>query len=129
MKVNETLFNCTEEIINNISDINETIEEIDILIKCSTNIGYCKKNGVYGIRALSIIGFLLNFIFLIFQFLRIKRKKRKNQRKNSMRQLFQILPLFDCITSIYWIISSFKFPKAIDIRNNVNFCAGLAFYI
>ena len=127
MKVNETLFNCTEEIINNISDINETIEEIDILIKCSTNIGYCKKNGVYGIRALSIIGFLLNFIFLIFQFLRIKRKKRKNQRKNSMRQLFQILPLFDCITSIYWIISSFKFPKAIDIRNNVNFCAGLAF--
>ena len=126
MKVNEALFNCTEEIVNN-SDINVTTEEIDILLQCSTNIGYCKKNGVYGIRAVSIIGFLLNFIFLIFQFLRIKRKKKKNHRKNSMRKLFQILPLFDCITSIYWIISSFKFPKAIHIRDNINFCAGLAF--
>ena len=126
MKVNEALFNCTEEIVNN-SDINGTTEEIDILLQCSTNIGYCKKNGVYGIRAVSIIGFLLNFIFLIFQFLRIKRKKKKNHRKNSMRKLFQILPLFDCITSIYWIISSFKFPKAIHIRDNINFCAGLAF--
>ena len=124
MKVNDTLFSCIEENINNYTENNSTI---DILMKCSTNIGYCKKNGVYGIRALSIIGFLLNFIFLIFQFLRIKRKKRKNQRKNSMRKLFQILPLFDCITSIYWIISSFKFPKAIDIRDNVNYCAGLAF--
>ena len=126
MKVNEALFNCTEEIVNN-SDINGTTKEIDILLQCSTNIGYCKKNGVYGIRAVSIIGFLLNFIFLIFQFLRIKRKKKKNHRKNSMRKLFQILPLFDCITSIYWIISSFKFPKAIYIRDNINFCAGLAF--
>ena len=126
MKVNEALFNCTEEIANN-SDINGTTKEIDILLQCSTNIGYCKKNGVYGIRAISIIGFLLNFIFLIFQFLRIKRKKKKNHRKNSMRKLFQILPLFDCITSIYWIISSFKFPKAIYIRDNINFCAGLAF--
>ena len=127
MKVNDSLFNCTEDIITNNSIKNETFNDIDILLKCSTNIGYCKKNGVYGIRALSIIGFLLNFIFLIFQFLRIKRKKRKNQRKNSMRKLFQILPLFDCITSIYWIISSFKFPKAKDIRDNIPFCAGLAF--
>ena len=119
MKVNETLFNCTED--------NNATQEIDILIRCSTYIGYCKGNGVYAIRGLSIIGFILNFIFLIFQFLRLKRKKRNNQRKNSMRKIFQILPLFDCITSIYWIISSFKFVKAIDIRENISFCASLAF--
>ena len=43
-----------------------------------------------------------------------------------MRQLFQILPLFDIITSIYWIISSFKFVQAIDLYNNFEFCSSLA---
>ena len=43
-----------------------------------------------------------------------------------MRQLFQILPLFDIITSIYWIISSFKFVQAKDLANNFEFCSSLA---
>ena len=124
MDVNETLFDCIEENITNNSD-NKT--EIGILDDCSRYIGFSSMKVVNAIRILSIIGFILNFIFLIFQFLRIKRKKNKNGRKNSMRKLFQILPFFDCITCIYWIISSFKLVQAKDIKNNINFCSGLAF--
>ena len=127
MNVDQTLFNCIEENIINNSNSNSTSPEIDILDDCSTYVGFGSMKIVNSIRSLSIIGFTLNFIFLIFQFLRIKRKKKKNIRKNSMRQLFQILPLFDCITSIYWIISSFIFVQAKDIKKNIDFCSGLAF--
>ena len=117
------LFSCKENIINN----SNITEEIDILDDCSAYIGFGSIKLVNSIRSLSIIGFTLNLIFLIFQFLRIKRKKKKNVRKNSMRQLFQILPLFDCISSVYWIISSFIFVQARDIKNDIGFCTGLAF--
>ena len=127
MDMNQTFYNCIE---TNMSDINNNIEEIDILDDCSTYIGFGSESGVIAIRVLSIIGFVLNFIFLIFQHLKIKRKKKKNRRKNSMRRLFQILPLFDCITSVYWIISSFYFVQARDIKNNISFCSGLStFYL
>ena len=122
MKINESLFNCIESSFNN----SNNSEIIDILDDCSSYIGYASEQGVYAIRGLSIISFLLNFIFLIFQHLRIRRNKKKNRRKTSMRKLFQILPFFDCITSLYWIISSFYFVQARDIKNNINFCSGLS---
>ena len=127
MDINQSFFDCIE---TNISNINDNIEEIDILDDCSTYIGFSSESGVIAIKILSIIGFALNFIFLIFQHLKIKRKKKNNRRKNSMRKLFQILPLFDCITSAYWIISSFYFEQAKDIKNNIKFCSGLStFYL
>ena len=123
--INRNLFDCIEP---NKTNKTNTTEEIHIMDDCSTFIGFGSKIGVKAIRTLSIIGFTLNFIFLIFQHLRIRRKRTKNNRKNSMRQLFQILPLFDCITSIYWIISSFYFVQAIDIKNNIDFCYGMSFF-
>ena len=126
--INDTFF-CFEKNSSNSIEDNVT-EEIDILNDCSTYIGFSSKEGVIAIRVLSIIGFLLNFIFLIFQHLRIKRKKKKNRRKISMRKLYQILPFFDCITSIYWIISSFYFETAKDIKMHSRFCSILSnFYL
>ena len=118
IKDNKELFDCNESNITNVT----------IIDYCSTFIGFGSKIGVNAIRSLSIIGFTLNFIFLIFQHLRIRRKRAKNNRKNSMRKLFQILPLFDCITSIYWIISSFYFVQAKDIKNDMFFCFEMSFF-
>ena len=123
MKISQFLFDCNETNANS----NNT-EEIDILDDCSTYIGFGSKIGAYSILALSILGFLINIIFLIFQHLRIRQKKKNNQRKISMRKLFQMLPLFDCITSIYWIISSSYFFQARDIQNNKNFCSCLSIF-
>jgi len=129
MDINQTFFDCIETNISN-SNSNNNIEEVDILDDCSTYIGFGSESGAIAIKVVSIIGFVLNFIFLIFQHLKIKRKKKNNRRKNSMRRLFQILPLFDCITSAYWIISSFYFTQARDIKNNPQFCSGLStFYL
>ena len=126
--INDTFF-CFEKNSSNGIEDNMT-EEIDILNDCSTYIGFSSKEGVIAIRVLSIIGFLLNFIFLLFQHLRIKRKKKNNRRKISMRKLYQILPFFDCITSIYWIISSFYFETAKDIKIHSQFCSILSnFYL
>ena len=114
---NKTYFSCIESTDNN---------SVHIINRCDTYIGYGPKGGLYAIRVLSIISLILNFFFLIFQFIRIKGKKIKNKRKTTMRILFQIIPIFDCIISIYWIISSFTFSQAIDIKNNSNFCIVLS---
>ena len=117
--INKTYFNCVENENNNNS--------INIFNKCDTFIGFHSKNGLYAIRSLSIISFILNFLFLIFQFLKIKKSQK--YKKNVMRTLFQILPFFDCIISLYWIISSFHFSQAKDIKNSIGFCSFLsAFY-
>ena len=124
MKISQFLFECKETNSNN----SNYTEEIDILDDCSTYIGFGSEIGAYSILALSILGFLINIIFLIFQHLRIRRKKKNSQRKISMRKLFQMLPLFDCITSLYWIISSLHFVQARDIQNNKNFCSCLSIF-
>ena len=117
--INKTYFNCLENDNNNNS--------INIFNKCDTFIGFHSKNGLYAIRILSIISFILNFLFLIFQFLKIKKSQK--YKKNVMRTLFQILPFFDCVISLYWIISSFHFSQAKDIKNSIGFCSFLsAFY-
>ena len=128
MNINKALFDCIESNITNDKEDSNMTEEMFIIDDCSTFIGFGSKIGVNAIRSLSLIGFTLNFSFLIFQHLRIRRKRAKNNRKNSMRKLFQILPLFDCITSIYWIISSFYFIQAKDIKNDIDFCSGMSFF-
>ena len=124
MKISQFLFDCNETNVNN----SNNTEVIDILDDCSTYIGFGSEIGTYSILALSILGFVINIIFLIFQHLRIRQKKKNNKRKISMRKLFQMLPLFDCVTSIYWIISSLYFVKARDIQNNKNFCSCLSIF-
>ena len=117
--INEEYFNCiAEDNINN--------KTINIINKCDTYIGYGSKKVLYAIRSLSIISFILNFIFLIFQFLKLKRSEKN--KKNVMKTLFQILPLFDCIISLYWIISSFYFSQANDIKNSIGFCSFLSVF-
>ena len=122
----QELFNCTESNINN-SNISE---EIDILDDCSAYIGFASEKGLIAFRVLSILSCILNIIFLIFQHLRIRHKKKENRRKISMRKLFQFLPFFDSITSLYWIFSSFYFVQARDIKNNYKICLVLStFYL
>ena len=116
--INKTYFNCIE----NDNDNNS----INIYNKCDTYIGFHSKKGLYAFRILSIISFILNLLFLIFQFLKIKKSKKT--KKNVMRTLFQILPLFDCIISIYWIISSWYFSQAKDIKNSIGFCSFLSVF-
>ena len=116
--IDEALFNCLE---------NDGGDSVKIFKRCDAFVGYGTKSGLYAIRSLSIISLILNFMFLIYQFFKIKRNK-KNKRKNSMRTLFQILPIFDCILSIYWIISSFYFPQAKDINDNIGFCTFLSIF-
>ena len=119
MVINETLFNCTQKTGN---------EEINIMDDCSEYIGYAPQEYIIVYKVLSIISFVMNFLFLIFQFKQIKRKNKKNKRKTSMRILYQFLPFFDCITSIYWIISSFSFEQALDMKSNYTYCAGLSIF-
>ena len=116
--INKTYFNCIE----NDNDNNS----INIYNKCDTYIGFHSQKGLYAFRILSIISFILNLLFLIFQFLKIKKSKKT--KKNVMRTLFQILPLFDCIISIYWIISSWYFSQAKDIKNSIGFCSFLSVF-
>ena len=86
MVINNTLFSC-------IIKTDNMTENIDVLDDCSTYIGFGSENGVYAICVISILSFLLNFIFLIFQHIRIRKKKKKNRRKISMRKLYQILTM------------------------------------
>ena len=69
---NESYFDCIENSDN-----------VNIFQSCDTYIGYGTKGGVYAIRTLSIISLILNFLFLIFQFIKIRRKKRKIEEKQQ----------------------------------------------
>lgn len=74
MDINKKLFGCLESIIDNNTNITD---EMHIIDNCSSFIGYGSEIGVYAFRSLSILGFISNFIFLIFQHLRIKKKKKQ----------------------------------------------------
>ena len=95
------------------------------LIDCKTLIGY----STYDISPIlfliiSIIGFLLNLL-LIKSFL-IKRNSQQSRKQSSMKKLLSILPILDCINSLYWIISSIKFSNAESINENKIFCTSLS---
>ena len=36
-----------------------------------------------------------------------KVKKGSDRKKSTMKKLLKILPVIDCLVSLYWIISSF----------------------
>ena len=116
MNYNESLFNCTYFQKPSQEDI------------CELKLGYTKSFfGIGTLIGVSLIGVILNIIFLVIKF--FKRKKQKN-RKALMRQIFLIFPFTDLFTSIYWLISSIKFYELEKIKENITFCSlNSVFYI
>ena len=110
MNNNDTYFNC---VIDN---------------SCSLKIGYMKDDiGKIIFITISLLGALLNLIFIIYNLL--KRNKFKN-RKASMRKIFLIFPLTDFLTAIYWLISFLYLYGLQDIANKNRLCSLAAvFYI
>ena len=96
----------------------------DKYVKCDAFIGYSYNGAVpMSFLIIAIIGLILNLL-LIKNYIRISNNS--SRRQSSMKKLFTILPILDCITSIYWIISSIIFKKSGNICNNKIFCAILS---
>ena len=115
-------FKCdNKSIIQNGSQNNDNFTHVD----CQIFIGYTYNDISPKIfLAIAIIGLILNLI-LIIDFI-IKKSSSQSRKQSSMKQLFTILPILDCITSIYWIISSIKFKNAQTIKENQLFCGILS---
>jgi hypothetical protein len=79
----------------------------------------------YVATVLSGLGLLTN-VFLIFNLCIGKKKNKKNAKKGSMKTLFEILPIFDCFSAIYWILSSIIFPTAEQINDDRRNCSYLS---
>lgn len=119
MGIENEYFNCynSKESTNNNNTHN--------LVDCKTLIGY----SIYDISPIifliiSIIGLLLNLL-LIKSFL-IKKNSQQSRKQSSMKKLLSILPILDCVNSLYWIISSIKFSNAESINENKIFCTALS---
>ena len=105
---NNITFFCNRSQVNENTDNN--------YFYCDSFIGNtASKAFSYVILIIGIIGFILNFL-LIKDF--ITRSTISSRKQSSMKKLFAILPVLDCITSIYWIISSTVFKKAEHIENH-----------
>ena len=110
-------FNCYDI---SISQLNKN------LIGCDLKIGLFLSNySPIIITIISSLGFLSNFI-LIMHFLLNSKNNSEKSTKNTMKRLFTVLQIIDCIQSIYWIISSILFKTAKDIKNNQTFCSILS---
>ena len=97
----------------------------DNIVKCSTLIGYSYNEFVPILfLIISIIGFILN-ILLIRDYIK-KKNQNQSRKQSSMKKLFAVFPFLDCITSIYWIISSSIFRNAGIISNHALPCGILS---
>ena len=93
-------------------------------INCDALIGYSYNSAVpISFLVIAIIGLVLNFL-LIKDF--IIKSNTSSRRQSSMKKLFAALPVLDCITSIYWIVSSVAFRKVQNICDHKNLCAFLS---
>ena len=93
-------------------------------INCDALIGYSYNSAVpISFLVIAIIGLVLNFL-LIRDF--IIKSNTSSRRQSSMKKLFAALPVLDCITSIYWIVSSVAFRKVQNICDHKNLCAFLS---
>ena len=110
-------FNCYLE---NIRDIN-----LD-KITCNLRIGlFNTSKGSTTIAILSSLGLYSN-IFIISNFIYHLKRDNKRSTKNTMKKLFIVLQILDCIQSIYWIISSLAYKTADDIKNSITSCSVLS---
>ena len=110
-------FNCFD---NKISKLDKNI------IGCDLKIGlFLSDYSPIIITIISSLGFLSNFIMIIYFFFK-SRKSTEKSTKNTMKKLFTVLQVLDCIQSLYWIISSLLFKTAKDIKNKANICSSLS---
>jgi len=116
-KINGEYFNCFNSQINK-SNTHE--------ISCDLKIGlFLSKNTPLILTIISSLGFLSNFI-VILNFLFKSKKNKERSTRNTMKKLFAVLQILDCIQSLYWIISSLFFKTANDIKNNSKYCSILS---
>ena len=122
-EIDKTYFTCN----NN----NNTENSSNLTNNCENQIGYTTNfAGEIAFKIISLLGFVSNFLLVCFYFFHKGEKEKKNRKKTSMRRLFGILPITDCIISIYWIFSSFIFKKLINIQENYILCSVISlFYI
>ena len=111
--INENNFNCS--VINNNSND---------LVSCEAFIGNSSKWVVpIPFLIMAFIGLVLNLLLVKNFFM---KKKNSSRKQSSMKKMFTIIPILDCITSVYWIISSTLFRKAKNIHEYQYSCAFLA---
>ena len=120
--INEKYFTCNS---TDSTDIHESINN------CENQIGYTTNYiGELSFKIISLLGFVSNFLLVCYYCIYKGKKEKKNRKKTSMRRLFGILPIIDCLISIYWVISSFVFEKLSKIQANYRFCSLISlFYI
>ena len=119
----ENNFDCIDETEKSL--ISNSTENQEKYVDCEQFIGYA-RNGYINIIFLiiSLIGLALNLL-LIRDF--ISKNNNLNSRKqSSMKKLFAVLPILDCISCIYWIISSSVFWDAEVIYDKKEICGALA---
>ena len=94
------------------------------VVYCSRHIGFTDQRfSSVSFLVLAIIGLILNLIVLC----RSNKKVTQGSRKeSSMKKLFSILTLLDCLISIYWIISSTVFVTASQISQYRAGCFSLS---
>jgi len=116
MNYNENYFNCSFY-------KNQYVEN-----PCKLKLGYTENfYGILTLIIISILGIILNIIFLFLNCL--KRKKRKGH-KALMRRIFLIFPFTDIFTSIYWLVSVIQFSDLERIKQNITLCSvNSLFYI
>ena len=121
MGINYSYFTCNNSpnytennINNNTNNTNYTY------VNCDSFIGNTFSESIpISSLVISIIGLILNLL-LIKDF--IIKRSFNSRKQSSMKKLFTVLPVLECITSIYWIISSTLFKKAEYICNKPIFC-------
>ena len=103
------------------------IKELDKnTIGCDLKIGlFLSKYSPIILTVISFLGLLSNLTVIINFLIKSKKNKEKSTR-NTMKKLFAVLQVLDCIQSVYWIISSLLFKTANDIKNNITFCSILS---
>ena len=108
--INKTNFNCSSNYTS---------------ASCDTIIVYSYNPSVPAIfLVLSIAGLILNLI-LIINYYR-QRNSNSSKKQSSMKKLFNVLPVLDSITCLYWIFSSSFFWHAKRIEDNIEICSGLS---
>ena len=120
--IEEKNFDCINE---NEKILYRNTTENQKYVDCNSYIGYARNayiNIVFLI--ISIIGLILNLL-VIRDF--IPKNNNLNSRKqSSMKKLFAVLPILDCISCIYWIISASVFWGVGKILNKKEICGALA---
>ena len=118
MGIEESYFTCSEKDISNATINNNSNSNVT---DCNSFLGNTNDSIFpYVTFAISLIGFILNAILILKYF--ICKEKDNSRKQSSMKLLFTLLPVLDCITSIYWMISSIIFNQAYYINKYYIYC-------